>query len=156
MSGYSLVIQVASPTLTTFSPGHVAYAVSAPDGSVTYFGFGPATPGNPYDYGRFDLEVVPPGNSPTIGNDLNPNYSNVFDHSDYKLYSMPISDETAGALLSGINSLSFVNQNYNGYPPVNNVCSTDLNSLFASVGLPSFARGESFSGLSPWLRSAYR
>jgi len=116
------------------SVGHVTIAIGTSRGT-TYVGFGPnegrlSMLGEFYAQGQFDVEFVPAGASPTIGEN---NYANPYDHQSHASFSVRVSDARANAALDRINELAGSAGNYN--IPNWNVCVSIAQDIAAAAGI---------------------
>jgi hypothetical protein len=130
---YSLTIQVANPSISPGSPGHVAVALTEPSGQ-TYAGFGPKDTGPPWFGarsfpGKFDAHPVQSGGT------LPRDFSNVLGRNSYATFTIPVSESQANAARAEIDRINKSGENYDLFD--SKTCTTIANRIMQAAGLGS-------------------
>jgi hypothetical protein len=130
-SAYSVTILIASLQLDPYAVSHVTIAVNTPDGSI-FAGFGPnydsSYIGNAYSGGKCDMQYVPPGGTPTVGDWSIPLNDNV-----NASFTIPTSESQAYAIVAAIGAFGDSVPNYNVLNLT--VCSTVIGQCLQAGGL---------------------
>jgi len=95
----------------------------------TYAGFGPKVHNTPIGPGQFDVHAVPTGTT-----SLPSDYSNVFG-DDHRTFTVPITEEQAGAAHAEIDRIAREGRWYNAVKPDPRVCTTIVDRIMRAAGV---------------------
>jgi hypothetical protein len=109
--------------------GHAAVTLSDPSGQ-TYAGFGPRWHGAPVSPGQFDVHSVPAGTM-----SLPSDYSNVFGDTNYRTFTVPITEEQARAAHAEIGRVASEGPWYNMLRTDPRVCTTIVDRIMRAAGV---------------------